>query len=84
MKPHWGLVSDLWAPTPDPVSPGHAMSLHLHLPAGTYAEMCFFPDPMEGIPHALMGMVRRNYTWHTVAAHTVEVYRRAVTAPAGP
>ena len=29
-------------------------------------------------------LVRRNYTWHTVAAHTVEVYRRAVTAPAGP
>ncbi|HET6817872.1 MAG TPA: hypothetical protein VFH66_11655 [Mycobacteriales bacterium] len=42
----------------DIVSPGHAMSLHLHLPAGSYALMCFFPDPQTGMPHAMMGMVR--------------------------
>jgi hypothetical protein len=42
----------------DVVSPGHAMNLHLHLPVGEYAEMCFFPDPQTGMPHAFMGMVR--------------------------
>ena len=42
----------------DIVSPGHAMSLHLQLPAGRYALMCFFPDPKTGMPHAFMGMVR--------------------------
>ena len=42
----------------DIVSPGHAMSLHLQLPAGRYALMCFFPDPETGMPHAFMGMVR--------------------------
>ena len=42
----------------DIVSPGHAMALHLQLPAGHYALMCFFPDPQTGMPHAFMGMVR--------------------------
>ena len=42
----------------DLISGGQAMVVHLHLPAGTYAEMCFFPDPKTGMPHALMGMVR--------------------------
>jgi hypothetical protein len=28
------------------------------LPAGDYAEMCFFPDLKTGMPHAMMGMVR--------------------------
>jgi hypothetical protein len=42
----------------DIVSPGHAMALHLQLPAGRYALMCFFPDPKTGMPHAFMGMVR--------------------------
>ena len=42
----------------DIVSPGHAMALHLQLPAGRYALMCFFPDPETGMPHAFMGMVR--------------------------
>jgi hypothetical protein len=42
----------------DVVSYGHAMNMHVHLPAGTYAEMCFFPDPQTGMPHAFMGMVR--------------------------
>jgi hypothetical protein len=42
----------------DIVGPGHKMTLRYKLPAGTYALMCFFPDPMTGIPHAFMGMVR--------------------------
>lgn len=42
----------------DVMSNGHAMNMHVQLPAGTYAEMCFFPDPQTGMPHALMGMVR--------------------------
>jgi hypothetical protein len=42
----------------DVVSPGHAMTVRLHLPKGYYAEMCFFPDPKTGTPHAFMGMVR--------------------------
>jgi hypothetical protein len=28
------------------------------LPAGDYAEVCFFPDLETGMPHAFMGMVR--------------------------
>jgi hypothetical protein len=42
----------------DAVSGGQSFNLHVHVPAGTYAEMCFFPDPKTGMPHALMGMVR--------------------------
>jgi hypothetical protein len=34
------------------------MNFHIHLPPGTYAVMCFFPDPKTGDPHAFMGMVR--------------------------
>ena len=42
----------------DALSNGQSMDLHVHVPAGTYAEMCFFPDPKTGDPHAFMGMVR--------------------------
>jgi len=42
----------------DVVTMGHSMTLSYKLPAGTYAEMCFFPDLQTGMPHALMGMVR--------------------------
>jgi hypothetical protein len=42
----------------DLVGMGHAMTLTYNLPAGTYAEMCFFPDLQTGMPHAAMGMVR--------------------------
>jgi hypothetical protein len=42
----------------DALTTGQSMNVHVHLPAGTYAEMCFFPDPKTGMPHALMGMVR--------------------------
>jgi hypothetical protein len=43
----------------DAVSPGQSQTLRLSLPKGTYAEMCFFPDPGAGmgIPHAFMGMI---------------------------
>ncbi len=40
------------------LSPGRRMTLSYRLPRGTYAVMCFFPDPATGMPHALMGMVR--------------------------
>jgi len=42
----------------DLVSYQQTMSLKLHLPKGTYALACFFPDPKTGMPHAFMGMVR--------------------------
>ena len=40
------------------LSPGQKMTASYKLPRGTYVEMCFFPDPMTGMPHAFMGMVR--------------------------
>jgi len=40
------------------LSPNHWQTLTYSLPKGTYVEMCFFPDPKTGMPHALMGMVR--------------------------
>jgi hypothetical protein len=41
------------------VGPHQSMTLKYDLPAGTYAELCFFPDPkMDGMPHAFMGMIR--------------------------
>lgn len=40
------------------LSPGRSMTLSYRLPRGSYAEMCFFPDPVTGMPHAVMGMVR--------------------------
>ena len=42
----------------DALTTGQSMNIHVHIPAGTYAEMCFFPDPKTGMPHAFMGMVR--------------------------
>ncbi|HWC33433.1 MAG TPA: hypothetical protein VG650_01280 [Mycobacteriales bacterium] len=42
----------------DVVFMGKTMTLTYTLPAGDYAEMCFFPDLKTGMPHALMGMVR--------------------------
>lgn len=32
-------------------------TLHYHLPPGEYAELCYFPDPRNGVSHAAMGMV---------------------------
>ncbi|GCD90204.1 hypothetical protein NLS1_22100 [Nocardioides sp. LS1] len=40
------------------LSPGKAFTFGYSLPRGTYALMCFFPDPETGMPHAAMGMVR--------------------------
>jgi hypothetical protein len=42
----------------DAISPGLSLTVNDNLPKGTYAELCFFPDPRTGMPHALMGMVR--------------------------
>ncbi|MBV9486382.1 MAG: hypothetical protein JO246_10020 [Frankiaceae bacterium] len=42
----------------DIVGPHQSMTLRYKLHRGSYALMCFFPDPMTGIPHAFMGMVR--------------------------
>ena len=34
------------------------MTVDYDLPPGQYVVMCFFPDPkMDGMPHALMGML---------------------------
>jgi hypothetical protein len=37
---------------------GLSQTLTYDLPAGDYAEVCFFPDLETGMPHAFMGMVR--------------------------
>jgi len=37
---------------------GKSMTFDYDLPRGTYVLMCFYPDEMTGMPHALMGMVR--------------------------
>ena len=42
----------------DVVFMGLSMTLTYTLPAGDYAELCFFPDLKTGMPHAFMGMVR--------------------------
>lgn len=42
----------------DALSPHKSLTLSYSLPAGDYAEMCFFPDLQTGMPHAAMGMVR--------------------------
>jgi hypothetical protein len=42
----------------DALSMGQSQTLSYSIPKGTYAQLCFFPDPVTGIPHAFMGMVR--------------------------
>jgi hypothetical protein len=42
----------------DALSMGQSQTLSYSIPKGTYAELCFFPDPVTGIPHAFMGMIR--------------------------
>jgi hypothetical protein len=42
----------------DVLGEGNSQTLSYTLPKGTYAELCFFPDPKTGMPHALMGMIR--------------------------
>jgi hypothetical protein len=40
------------------ISPNTQMLFHYSLPPGKYALMCFWPDDMTGMPHALMGMYK--------------------------
>ncbi|HWB67461.1 MAG TPA: hypothetical protein VG708_11615 [Mycobacteriales bacterium] len=42
----------------DVLGKGLSQTLSYKLPKGTYAEVCFFPDPKTGMPHAFMGMIR--------------------------
>jgi hypothetical protein len=42
----------------DALGMGKSETLRYSLPKGEYAEMCFFPDPKTGLPHAFMGMIR--------------------------
>jgi hypothetical protein len=42
----------------DILSSGQSQTLRYSIPKGTYGQACFFPDPVTGIPHAFMGMVR--------------------------
>lgn len=42
----------------DVLSAGRSQTITYRLPAGTYAEICFMPDPKTGMPHFAMGMVR--------------------------
>jgi hypothetical protein len=41
----------------DTLTTGESQTLTYSLPKGEYVELCFFPDPMTGMPHALMGMI---------------------------
>jgi hypothetical protein len=54
-QPSWLLPESAQA---DVLSHGNEMRLHVNLPKGEYVELCFFPDPKTGMPHALMGMIR--------------------------
>jgi hypothetical protein len=42
----------------DALSMGQSQTLKYSTPKGSYVELCFFPDPKTGIPHAFMGMIR--------------------------
>lgn len=54
--PPWYVADGI---STDVVGPGKSMTLKYDLPAGTYVELCFFPDVnMGGMPHAVMGMAR--------------------------
>lgn len=39
-----------------PVSPGRWAVVHIDLPPGPYAEICYIPDDASGIPHGYEGM----------------------------
>lgn len=39
------------------IAPGSTHWVELHLAPGTYAAVCFVPDIVTGMPHALMGMI---------------------------
>lgn len=42
----------------DALNPHHSQTFTYRLPRGEYVELCFFPDPQTGMPHAFMGMFR--------------------------
>jgi hypothetical protein len=53
--PSWVLPAGMQTGT---LTPGRSMTVDYDLPAGQYAVLCFFPDPMMGgMPHAAMGMI---------------------------
>jgi len=55
-RPSWLLKGQI---STDVLGEGHSMTLHYSKkPKGKYVELCFFPDPKTGMPHALMGMIR--------------------------
>jgi hypothetical protein len=41
----------------DSIGEGFSQTLTYRLPKGEYVELCFFPDPKTGMPHAFMGMI---------------------------
>lgn len=55
-EPEWVLPGYLETGS---LSSGRSMTVDYKLPPGQYVLMCFFPDPnMQGMPHALMGMLK--------------------------
>jgi hypothetical protein len=41
----------------DILGKGMSQTLTYSVPKGEYVELCFFPDPKTGMPHAFMGMI---------------------------
>lgn len=52
-NPRWALKANTGTGV---ISPGTSEVMHVHLPAGRYLVMCWWPDDQTGMPHALMGM----------------------------
>jgi hypothetical protein len=52
------IASDGAEADTDIVNPGYRQDLHVNLPKGEYAELCFVADRKTGMPHALMGMIK--------------------------
>lgn len=52
--PSWALQGNGGT---DLLTTHESQTLTYSLPKGEYVEMCFFPDPKTGMPHALMGMI---------------------------
>jgi hypothetical protein len=42
----------------DSLGEGFSQTVSYSLPKGQYVQLCFFPDPKTGMPHAFMGMIR--------------------------
>lgn len=47
-----------WHGANSTVMPGSSSTTTINLPAGTYALLCFVPDPADGAPHFAKGMAR--------------------------